>query len=218
MSKLLKALICFIAFGALGATAAEAEAAVKFERITLPSSREFKEASLGLTNCKSAFDYRPNIVLALCDDPRNSSKTNFGTRLLLIDTAQSRPTIIFRAPSGGGDAYSAKLSVFEIESRHLPRVLLLDYGAEFHFGTMVFFQLNDKLKYVGEIRWVALSDDNQLASPTGFAEISGNATGFRIDFSQKLFLPTHDGSIGNARFVSFSYDSAAGKLVAKTRD
>lgn len=173
----------------------------------LPPAPAFNGKPLGLKDCRGALDYAPDTVLVFCHNPRQDRRGNFGLRLVLVRGSASDAHILYSAPVGGGDAYSAKPTVFDLGAPSRARVILLDHGAEFHYGTQVFFISADASpRLAGQIDWVT-EDDGQVTSPTPHATLTVAGNKILIGFDRKLFKPRRDGSAGPVRNVHFSYDA-----------
>jgi len=176
--------------------------------ISLPPAPAFDEKPLGLKDCRGALQYTQNKVLVFCHAPRQDRRGNFGLRLVLVQGSAPGARIVYSAPTGGGDAYSAKPTVFDLGTPSQARVILLDHGAEFHYGAQVFFIAPDATpRLAGQIDWFT-EDDGQLASPTPHATLTVAGNKILIGFDRKLFKPRRDGSAGPERSVHFSYDAA----------
>lgn len=176
--------------------------------LSLPPAPAFDEKPLGLKDCRGALQYTQDRVLVFCHNPRQDRRDNFGLRLVLVQGSAPGARIVYSAPTGAGDAYSAKPTVFDLGPPSRARVILLDHGAEFHYGTQVFFIAPDATpRRVGQIDWFT-EDDGQLASPTPHATLTVAGQKILIGFDRKLFKPRRDGSAGPERTIHFSYDAA----------
>lgn len=191
-----------------------AEKDTGFELVTLPPLTGFDGQAHGLKNCRNAVKYSPDTALALCEAPRLDTRRNFGLRLFLVRSTQGRSSISFAAPEGGGDAYSARVTLFRSTTPPALSVVFVDYAAEFQYGTMVFVAASDgSLKRAGLIDQVAADEeDGQPVSPTPFAVLSRTPKGFSIGFDRPLHRTKRDGSLGPGQSVRFTYDARTGRL------
>ncbi|WP_346286146.1 hypothetical protein [Zoogloea sp.] len=178
--------------------------------LALPRAKDFNGSSLGLSDCQVAQQLTPGSVLAVCRDKKADRRNDRGLRLILARSDDERPRIILRGP-GGGDAYTATFTAFALP-HSAGQILLVDFAAEFHYGTQVFYLPEEgKPRLAGSIDGVALDDDQEAASPTRYARVSGDPGGFNIRFDRPLVRIGRDGLPGEAQRASYRYEAAAGR-------
>lgn len=191
-----------------------ATAAVPPRAVTLGAARDFDESRVGLTDCRGALHYGPDKVVAICHNATRDTKDNYGLRLHLVQGFGGEPKVTYVSPVGGGDAYSGNVTVFELGAPVNAGVLFLDYAAEFHYGTQIYFLPADGSPgLIGRNDWVVLDEDNQPKAPTAHLFLLPTENGFLVRFDRKLMKPKPDGSAGVERDVSFSYDIKKGKWI-----
>ena len=181
--------------------------------ITAPAARlapadavGFDGSRLGLTDCRVARQAVQGLILAICRDPEMDRGKNPGLRLIAVHHDPNGEHIRFRSPFGGGDAYTANLTVFALP-RSGSQVILVDFAAEFHYGTQVFFLREHGLpRLVGNIDGMALDDDDDAAAPSRYVSVLGTSAGFQLRFSRPLIRLDRNGLPGRARPTTYHYD------------
>lgn len=176
--------------------------------LALPHAKDFNGRPLGLSDCQAAQQLTPGSILAVCRDRRADRRNDRGLRLIIARVDEEKPRIILRGP-GSGDAYSATFTAFALP-HSAGQVLFVDFAAEFHYGTQVFYLPEEgKPRLAGSIDGIALDDDQEAASPTRYARVSSSPGGFNIRFDRPLVKIGHDGLPGEAQRPTYRYEAAS---------
>jgi len=177
--------------------------------LVLPQAKGFNSGRLGLSDCKTARKLTPQSILAICRVRKADRRPDRGLRLVLVHINERGPRILFLGP-GGVDAYTATLTAVTLPHSET-HILFVDFAAEFHYGTQVFYLPEEgKPRLAGSIDGLALDDDQDPVSPTRYARVSGDSSGFSIRFDRPLIKIGRDGSPAAADRSTYIYDTASG--------
>jgi len=164
-------------------------------------------AQLGLTNCTSILALSNGRALAACRSSKMDNHNDYGLRVYVLATDEKSPRIL-SVSRGLGDAYAVMLQKRSNAEALYKDLILADASAEFAYGTAIYQLQGDNLKYLGEIGYVMMSEDNNPISALNVTTIQATKDGFKVTFSHDVFLLNKDGEYQrhDARKLFMAFD------------
>ena len=177
------------------------------ENITSHFERQIPEKVSNVNKkCPNQFNFE-NLEVEACQDG-----TGEMTLYIYAKNDHSEPLLIKKL----GDAYYIKPVLFKKTSGLYDTVLVVDHGAEFSYGSMVFYRVNKNIESIGIIDLVLNEGEGSLLSHINLGQDSKSKLIFQFDTD--TYLPMKQGEYKKMTKdkVFYEYDKLNG-LKLKTR-